>query len=70
MSQYRFNARRLILDLGGCSKVAEIAGVVRSTPYKWQQTGNIGTDNLCTILEWCARNKVKLDVGQYFERVR
>jgi hypothetical protein len=56
--------------LGGCSKVAEIAGVVRSTPYKWQQTGNIGTDNLCTILEWCARNKVKLDVGQYFERVR
>lgn len=40
---YRFDVAALIHDLGGAAAAAKIAGVSRTTPYRWLRTGQISS---------------------------
>ena len=57
------NIQKLINDVGGAAKVAEIVGVVRTAPYGWIDRNYISSTNLEKILS--ADLNLKLD--DYFE---
>ncbi len=57
------NIQKLIEDVGGAAKVAEIVGVVRTAPYGWIDRNYISSTNLEKILS--ADLNLKLD--DYFE---
>lgn len=59
----RLNIGRLVNDLGGARRVAEILGVPRTAPYRWASTGYIAS----THLEVLASAHPDLDLMQYFE---
>ena len=45
----RFDARRLIMDMGGAAAFSALCGTSRSTPYRWMQTGKISGEALAVI---------------------
>ena len=57
------NIQKLIDDVGGAAKVAEIVGVVRTAPYGWIDRNYISSTNLEKILS--ADPNLKID--DYFE---
>ncbi|MEK9747211.1 MAG: hypothetical protein VW443_00400 [Pseudomonadales bacterium] len=59
----RFNAKRLVEDLGGVRTAAAILGKSRTAPYRWISTGYMSTYQLEQIKQ--VRPEIKFD--QYFE---
>ena len=57
------NIERLINDLGGASKVARQAGVIRTAPYGWIARGYVSSRNLEKLIS----KNPKLFIDDYFE---
>lgn len=59
----KLNIDRLVSDLGGARRVAEITGVPRTAPYRWAANGYIASTHLETI----KAAHPDLDLDEYFE---
>ncbi len=59
----RFDAKRLVDDLGGVRNAAEILGKSRTAPYRWMNTGYMSTFQMEQIKE--IRPDINFD--DYFE---
>tara|TARA_B100000214_G_scaffold151771_1_gene108662 strand:- start:3563 stop:3790 length:228 start_codon:yes stop_codon:yes gene_type:complete len=59
----KLNIKKLIDDMGGATKVAEIAGVQRTAPYGWIRQGHIRS----TFLEKMTTAHPDIKIDQYFE---
>ena len=59
----RLNISRLVQDVGGATKAATTAGVVRTAPYGWIKRNYIGSPVLEKLLS--ANPDIKID--DYFE---
>tara|TARA_B100000131_G_scaffold298776_1_gene318562 strand:- start:387 stop:605 length:219 start_codon:yes stop_codon:yes gene_type:complete len=59
----KLNIKRLIKDVGGARKVAEIVGVQRTAPYGWVRQGHIRS----TFLEKITTANPTLNINKYFE---
>ena len=61
----RLNIAALIADLGGATRVAEQAGVVRTAPYGWIRRHYVSSE----VLERLKAANPDLDLDCYFEEV-
>lgn len=59
----QLNISRLIDDLGGPARVAEMVGVQRTAPYGWVKRGYVGSP----VLEAIKAAKPNIDIDDYFE---
>lgn len=59
----KFDVARLVADLGGAASIAEIAGVARTTPYRWIESGYLNS----RVLERVKERLPALDLNAYFE---
>lgn len=62
----RLNVAKLIRDLGGSAKVAQIVGTARTAPYSWVKRNYIGSPTLAKI----KAAMPQLDLNYYFEDVQ
>ena len=65
-TEKRLNVAKLIHDLGGAAKTAEIVGTARTAPYRWIKHNYIGSPTLAKIKAAIPQ----LDLNYYFEDVR
>lgn len=63
MPESAFDVERLIRDLGGAARAAEITGAPRTAPYRWIRAGRLSTQVLGKIKE----HNPKIDLDQYFK---
>ena len=63
--KHKLNIAKLVADLGGATKAAELVGVVRTAPYGWVSRGYISS----VVLEKIKSAKPKMKIDLYFEKV-
>jgi len=59
----KLDVERLIADLGGVARVAEMTDSPRTAPYRWLRTGRIGSDKLVMIKASCP----EIDLDDYIQ---
>lgn len=63
--KHKLNIAKLVRDLGGATKTAQLCSVVRTAPYGWISRGFISS----VVLEKIKTAKPKMKIDLYFEEV-
>lgn len=59
----KLNVKKLIVEMGGHSKLAELVEKPRTAPYRWEKSGRISSE----VLEKIKKKRPELDLDYFFE---